>query len=441
MDQRTKSARNRREWTLTMVALVGTSSLAACSREGPAQVHLPRPVKTEVVGAGGASQDRSLPGRVQASSEADLAFQVSGVLINLPVRAGQKVTKGETIAQLRKDEFEARLTTLQAQLEGARISLRAMREGDRPEERLRQDTRVRAAEAKLANAKAHFERLQQLIGNNAISRKEFELGETNFRVAQEELLAAIQTRDMALVARTEDLEEKEATIRGLEGRTREAEIQLADCTLKAPFDGVVAQRFVDANQSITARTPVVRFQASDGLEVAVDVPEAIMATDLRTVDTSRKVAEFAAAPGKQVPIEVREVAQSADPATQTFRVRFGLMGDPGIHLLPGMTATVRMNSGAGNGSAAVMVPISAVYREGGGEQIVWLIGQDLTSHRRPVKLGATSGDRVEVVEGIAPGDRIAIAGVSFLSEGQKVRDLGDALGGRPGAAVGGGTSK
>lgn len=441
MNARSSRALGMNGRALLATALLGSVGLAACTREGPAQVHLPRPVKTEVVGTGGASMDRSLPGRVQASSEADLAFQVPGVLISLPVRAGQKVAKGETIAELRKDEFEARVTSLQAQLDGARISLRALREGDRPEERLRQDTRVRAAEAKLANAKAHFERLQQLIGNNAISRKEFELGETNYRVAQEELNAALQTRDMALVARTEDIEEAEAQIRGLEGRTREAEIQLADCTLKAPFDGVVAQRFVDANQSITARTPVVRFQASDGLEVAVDVPEAIMATDLRTVDTSRKVAEFAAAPGRQVPIEVREVAQSADPATQTFRVRFGLMGDPGIHLLPGMTATVRMNSGAGSDGSAVMVPISAVYREGGGEQIVWMIGQDLTARRRPVKLGATSGDRVEVVQGIAPGDRIAIAGVSFLSEGQKVRDLGDSLGGRPATAIGGGASK
>jgi len=411
--------------------------LAGCSREGPAQVNLPRPVKTTVVAAGGSTAERVLPGRVQASSEVELAFQVPGVLANLPVRAGQKVAKGEIIAQLRLDEYEARLASLKGQLEGSRVALRAMREGDRPEERLRQDTQVRAAEARLANARAQFERFEQLIGNNAISRKEFELGETNFRVAQEDLKAAIQTREMALVARTEDIEAKEAEVSGLVGRTREAEIQLADATLRAPYDGVVAQRFVDANQSIVARTPVVRFQATDGLEVAVDVPEAIMATDIRTVDTSQKVAEFAAAPGVRVPVEVREVAQSADPTTQTFRVRFGLKGDPGIHLLPGMTATVRMNQAAANGKGALMVPVSAVYREGGGDQITWVIGTDLIAKRRPVKVGNASGDRVEIVEGLQAGDRIAIAGVSFLSDGQKVRDLGNALGGNSG----GGSSK
>lgn len=419
---------------LVIVASLGTIcgtvlALAGCSREGPVQVNLPRPVKTAVVGQGAATGERVLPGRVQASSEVELAFQVPGVLVNLPVRAGQKVAKGEIIAQLRLDEYEARLASLKGQLEGSRVALRAMREGDRPEERLRQDTQVRAAEARLANARAQFERFQQLIGNNAISRKEFELGETNFRVAQEDLKAAIQTREMALVARTEDIEAKEAEVSGLAGRTREAEIQLSDATLRAPYDGVVAQRFVDANQSITARTPVIRFQATDGLEVAVDVPEAIMATDIRTVDTSQKVAEFAAAPGVRVPVEVREVAQSADPTTQTFRVRFGLKGDPGIHLLPGMTATVRMNATGGSGTGPLMVPISAVYREGGGDQITWIIGSDMIAKRRPVKIGNASGDRVEIVEGLQVGDRIAIAGVSFLSDGQKVRDLGNALSG------------
>lgn len=416
-------------------ALIGTLLLGTglatggCSREPDTRVQAPRPVKTAVLALGESASQRFLPGRVVASSEVELAFQVPGLLVNLPVRAGQKVTKGEIIAQLRLDEYEARLASLKGQLEGARVALRAMREGDRPEERLRQDTQVRAAEARLANAQAQFDRYEQLIQTNAISRKQFELGETNLRIAQEDLQAAIQTREMALVARVEDIEAKEAEIRGLEGRVREAEIQLSDATLRAPYDGVVAQRFVDANQSITARTPVVRFQSSDALEVAVDVPEAIMATDIRTVDTSQKFAEFAAAPGRQVPVEVREVAQSADPTTQTFRVRFGLKGEPGIHLLPGMTATVRMNPVAANGTNVVTVPISALYREGGGEQIAWIIGPDLIAKRRPVKLGAATGDRIEVIEGLQPGDRIAIAGVSFLSDGQKVRDLGNALGG------------
>ena len=57
-----------------------------------------------------------------------------------------------------------------------------------------------------------------------------------------------------------------------------------------------------------------------------------------------------------------------------------------------------------------------------------VIGPDQTARRRPVKTGQASGGRLEILEGLEPGDRIAVAGVSFLREGMKVRDLGDALG-------------
>jgi multidrug efflux pump subunit AcrA (membrane-fusion protein) len=57
------------------------------------------------------------PGKAEASKKVELAFQVSGLLVKLPVKEGQKVTKGELIAQLRQDEFQARLKALQGQLE------------------------------------------------------------------------------------------------------------------------------------------------------------------------------------------------------------------------------------------------------------------------------------------------------------------------------------
>ena len=103
-----------------------------------------RPVKTMVVTAGEGLQVRTFPGRAEASRRVELAFQVAGLLVKLPVKEGQKVAKGEVIAQLRQDEFEARLTTLQGQLDQSRAALRARMAGERPEERLRRESQVRA---------------------------------------------------------------------------------------------------------------------------------------------------------------------------------------------------------------------------------------------------------------------------------------------------------
>ena len=61
--------------------------------------------------------------------------------------------------------------------------------------------------------------------------------------------------------------------------------------------------------------------------------------------------------------------------------------------------------------------------------MVWVLGPDQTVHRKPVTMGAPREDQIEIVSGLQPGDRIVVAGASFMREGMKVRDLGNALGG------------
>jgi RND family efflux transporter MFP subunit len=412
------------------VALPVILLAAGCSPQASTRSNVARPVKTMVVTAGEPARIRSFPGLVEASRRAELAFQVPGLLVEFPVKEGQRVADGELIAQLRQDEFQARLTALQGQLDQARVALRALQLGERPEERLRLESQVRAAEARLANARTEFERSSRLVRTNAVPRAVFERDETAYRVAQEEHQAALQMLEIGTIARAEDIEAKEAEVRGLEGRVVEANLQLTDTTLRAPYDGVIAQRFVEAQQNVRAKEPVVRFQDVDEIEIAVDVPETVMVADIRSADIVQMVAELSAAPGLRFPVHIKEIAQAADPVTQTFKVRVGMKAPPDVNALPGMTATVtatyRRASVLGT---QLLVPSPAVSRQDTGEQEVWVIGSDQTVTHRPVKVGAVMGGQIEITEGLEPGDRIAVAGVTFLRDGMKVRDLGDALGG------------
>ena len=111
-------------------------------------------------------------------------------------------------------------------------------------------------------------------------------------------------------------------------------------------------------------------------------------------------------------------------------VRAAMKSPPDINVLPGMTATVTLTyRRASILGDRILVPISAVFKESTGAQVAWVIGPEGNVTRHVVKTGTVAGGSIEILDGLQPGDRIAVAGVSFLREGMKVRDLGDALGG------------
>ena len=167
------------------VALVLLSPFVGCSSQPLTQSEEVRPVKTMVITTGETSSVRSFPGRVEASRTVDLAFQVPGVLANLPVKEGERVSQGAIIAQLRQDEFQARLKTVQAQLDQARSQLQVV-------------------ETRLANTKTEFDRYSRLVGSTAVSVSEHDAAETAYRIAQDEQKS------------------QEASVRGLEARLAEA---------------------------------------------------------------------------------------------------------------------------------------------------------------------------------------------------------------------------
>jgi RND family efflux transporter MFP subunit len=382
-----------------------------------------------VVSAGDEPHIRIFPGRVEASRRVELAFQVPGLLVEFPVKEGDKVAEGAVIGQLRQEEYQARLTTVLGQRDQALAALAALRAGERPEERLRREADVRAAQARLANARSSYDRQSLLKSQNATSRNDFERAETQYQVAQEDYAAAIQILELGTIGREEDIAAREAEVRALEGRVVEANLQLADTTLRAPYDGVIAQRLVEEQQNVQAKQPVVRFQDIDEIEIIVDVPESVMIADIRTADILEMQAAFSAAPGLEFPVHIREIAQVADPTTQTFAVRAAMLAPPGITARSGMTATVtvtyRRASILGN---RILVPIAAVVERGPEDRIAWVVGEDGKVAGRSVKVGEATGNRIEIVDGLHPGDRIAVAGASHLREGMQVRDLGDALG-------------
>lgn len=401
-----------------------------CSTGASTDAERVRPVKTMVVAAGNKPNVRSFPGKVEAAKSVDLAFQVPGLLIKEPGKEGKRVARGEVIAQLRQDEFQAHVKSAQGQLDEARAKLSALKSGERTEEQLRRESQWRAAEAKLENSRTEFDRYARLLPSNAVSQSDYALAETNYRVAQEEEKSARQIFEKGASARKEDIEAQEAVVSGLEAKLSEASVQFRDSTLRAPYNGIIAQRLVNEGQPIAASTPVVKFQNVDEIDIVMDVPETFMATEIRPAASLSMEAQFSGAPGREFAVEMKEATQVADPKTQTFQVRVAMKRPAGFTALPGMTATVTVVYWPGGiPTSGIVVPVSAVVKLASGEQVAWVMGPDQTVKASPVKVGAVTGGKIEILEGLEPGERIVVAGLTFLRDGMKVRDLGDALGG------------
>ena len=329
----------------TLVFLSSVSLLAAgCSQPPPPKVEVVRPVKTMVVAAGGETRERLLPGTVEASRRVELAFQVPGILAKLPAREGQNVAKGELIAQLRQDEFQAQLKSRQSQLDQARAALEALRAGDRPEQRRRSEAQVRATAATLANARAALNRLSSMLSTGAISQQEFDNGRTAYLVAQEEHASARELLEKGTIGREEDIDAKQAEVRGLEARVVEANLQLAGHHAARPL----RRRHRPAVRRAGAERP--------GQAAGRALPgrrrdrnrrrrsrRRVMAADIRSRRHRADVCRAQRRTGRAVPgPHPRDRAAVADPTTQTFRMRVAMKVPPGVTVLPGMTATVTM---------------------------------------------------------------------------------------------------
>lgn len=197
--------------------------------------------------------------------------------------------------------------------------------------------------------------------------------------------------------------------------------------LRAPFAGSIAQVFVENYENIQPQQAIATLQLSDAIDVSIQVPESLFARVQRRDNITVDVV-FDASPGQAYSAQLKEWDTTADRATNTYKVVFTLPTPMDINALPGMSATVRVNTLQlmPDARKALIVPASAVFTppttELDGERYVWVYyANDQTVELRAVTIGEMTNQGLQILSGIEPGDQVVTAGVHQLTDGQKVR--------------------
>ncbi|KOX44822.1 RND transporter [Streptomyces purpurogeneiscleroticus] len=348
------------------------AALAACNGHGEeggeAAAAAPiRPVLTQVVVPSDTVMFGPFAGTIEPRYQAQLGFQIPGRMVARDVTIGDLVTRGQRLAALDTIVTRFDLTRAEADLADAK--------------------------AQAENAEAAEARTRRLMSGNS--------------VAQATLDQAVAKRETARARVDQAL-----------SSLQKARDQMGYTELKAEFDGVVTQRLAEVGQVLTAGQGVVTVARPDVREAVVDIPEvyvgALPADGVFTV-------ALQSAPELTARGRVREIAPLAESGTRSKRIRISL-DQPGPAFRLGATINVSLMR---NVSPTVLLPASALL-EDGGRRSVWVVSADGKSvSRRDVTVAAARDNaedgRIAVVDGLKAGERVVVAGVHVLKEGQAVR--------------------
>lgn len=384
-----------------------------------------RPVKVVEVQSSDTLISRSYPAVVQPSQEAVLSFRVSGRIVELRVRPPQAVQAGDVIAVLDPRDFEIQIAAMESQLDQANAQLRALRSGARAEEIVALEAGVEAAQAQVDQAREQARRSRELFDRDLLASAALEGDEATLRVAEAELRAKLEELSIGRSGgRAEEIDAAEAAIRGLQTQLETAQSNLADATLTAPFDGVIARRDIEAFTNVQAGQDIVLLQNLATVNLAFDLPapDVVTFSAVAPEDISTQVS-FAALPDQGFDATLVEFSTQADASTQTYRGQVAVELPDGVQILSGMVGAVNVETQSGE-APAILVPISAVGAASDGSSFVWVVDVNTNAvSNRPVTLGPVIGTDVQISDGLDGGETVVTAGVTRLQDGMVVRPI------------------
>jgi multidrug efflux system membrane fusion protein len=302
-------------------------------------------------------------GDVHARYESQLGFRVNGKIKARLVDVGAQVEAGQVLAELDPADLKLQAASAQATLSSAR--------------------------ANRDLAQSEFNRYQALLEKHFISRTQFDTQTNTLKAAQAQVAQA-------------------------EAVLAVAQNQAEYTTLRADHAGVITTINAEAGQVVTAGQPIAALARDGELEVEIAVPENRIADYAQDMPA---VVEAWADAGKQIRGHLREISPQADRMTRTYRVRVALDDKSAA---PKLGQTARVYFADANGTEQQLIPLSALYEQG-GKPAVWVVDAKTRQvHLAAVNVAAYREQGVLLAGGVDAQQWIVTAGVHKLRDGEPI---------------------
>lgn len=331
-------------------ALAAAVSLAAPAPGAAANDAAGPPLATAVAAAVGGDQQFAYDGVVEAVRQTAIAAQVSGAVVALPVKAGDRVQAGQVL--LRLDARAAQQTAAAG------------------------SAQVNAARAAQEAATRELDRQRQLFAKNYISRAALDRAEAQYKSAQAEVAAQLANAGAA-------------------------HTQSDFYVIRAPYAGVIANVSVVMGDMAMPGRPLLTVYDPSALRVTAQIPQSVAA---RLAPDAAPQAEVPGTLTRSAPVRT-QLLPAVDPATHTQELRLDLP-PRASGLTPGMFARVWLPLAA-PGQTRIYVPAAAVFKRAELTG-VYVVGSDGKPLLRQVRVGPADADRVEVLSGVSAGERVAL---------------------------------
>lgn len=349
--------------TLVFSAFLSLSSCGNSSEEKTLDNSPAVAVTVSSVAAENNTPFLTVSGKIEAANSATLSTRMMGFVDKVHVNVGDKVSKGQLLVSINNADLSAKNAQTSAG--------------------------ITEAQAAFNNAEKDYQRFQNLFADNSASQKELDDQRARYEMAKARLEGARQMKN-------------------------EVQSQFAYVSLRAPFNGVVTSKSIEAGDMANPGEPLISIEGPGNFEVVASVPE----SEISKIKSGSEVQVIVKSSDKILPATVTEVSTSARNTGGQFLVKV-VLDKTDASILSGMYATVQFPIEKKTDATSVLVPEEALVKRG---QLtgIYTVSESNTAILRWLRVGRTFGDNVEILSGLNADENYIISSEGKLFNGAKI---------------------